>query len=156
LLGSSSRAGQRATGCCHRGSSRASRVAAPAGPAEWLLDDIVPRGNLLPFPREEYKDSKTALPHCSARCTPAPPTLHAWVSLPPPLPSSQASRADDHWHPGRIRERAARSESADPTPIRVAIRVRRVDPSPPGRSEFAGSIRVSRVDPSRPARAAWV
>jgi hypothetical protein len=113
-------------------------------------------------PLVTHTNLNSALPHCSACCTPAPPSLHTWVSLPPPLPSSPARSAQ----PGRIRDSAARSESVgstrysrDPSQpgrsesaslIRVA-RVSRLDPNQ-SRSKSAVSIRVSQLDPSRLAR----
>jgi hypothetical protein len=86
---------------------------------------------LRPFPRYAYKDLNSALPHSSVRCTPAPPNLDTWVSLPPPLASSPCllSRQISPARPDpRLRGQIQDSESVGST------RYNR-DPSPPGRSE---------------------
>jgi hypothetical protein len=47
--------------------------------------------SLPPLPRHACKDLISAVPHCCACCTPAPPNPFTWVSLPPPLPSRVCS-----------------------------------------------------------------
>jgi hypothetical protein len=98
--------------------------------------------SLRSFPREAFTDLNSALPPCSACCTPAPPNLHAWVSLPPPLPPLYPVD-----QPGQ-----AGSETARPDPSQPARSDPSRDPSPKSRSESAGLIRVIRCDLSRPAR----
>jgi hypothetical protein len=93
---------------------------------------------LRPFPRYAYKDLNSALPHSSVCCTPAPPNLDTWVSLPPPLASSPcllSSQISPARPDPRLLGQIQDSESVGST-------IYNRDPSPPGRSESASLLRV--------------
>jgi hypothetical protein len=86
-----------------------------------------------------YTDSFSALQHCSACCTPAPPNLHACVSLPPPPHSSLAIQSVRPAGSESVRPDSSQPARPDPVAIRI---VRRLDPSRPARSELSSAIRA--------------